>query len=481
MHATLNRRLGVAGIVFMVIAAAAPITVVAANFPIIVSVSGSIGAPTMILAATAILLLFSVGYTWMTPRVPDAGAFYSYVDRGLGRRAGLGTAAVALLSYVLLTVSMTCYLGVQAGNLIELWLGAAPPWWLVSAVMLVIVGLLGYRDIELSAKVLGAVLVLEVVAVLAIDLGVVLSGRELSAAPLNPAEALEGAPGLGLLFAFLGFFGFEATAVFRNEARDPERTVPRATYVAVVAVGALYLVSSWLVISGLGVDDAVSASTDAPDRVVIALAGSVIAPIFADVVQVLVVTSMFACMLSFHNIVTRYLFTLGQRGVLPAGLAAVHERHRAPSRASLWVTAVTSAVVVGSALAQLDPVLQIYTWYSGAGAVGVIWMMTLTSVAVVAFGRRNRGAGAPPRPVVAAAVAGGVGLLLVLGISVANLPFLVGGTVPAFVWGGILAVAFAAGLLLPARDRARDGSAAEAPDAAEAGASESAGSSLERR
>ena len=451
MHTTLERRLGVTGIVFMVIAAAAPITVVAANFPIIISISGSIGAPTMILAATAILLLFSVGYAWMTPRVPDAGAFYSYVHRGLGRRAGLGTAAIAVLSYVLLTVSMTCYLGVQAGNLIELWLGVAPPWWAISAVMLLIVGLLGYRDIELSAKVLGVVLVLEVIAVLAIDLGVLFSGAELSTSPLNPVEALQGAPGLGLLFAFLGFFGFEATAVFRNEAKDPDRTVPRATYVAVISIGALYFISSWLVIVGIGPDDAVVASTDAPDRVVIGLAANVIAPIVGDIVQVLVVTSMFACMLSFHNIVTRYLFTLGQRGVLPASLAVVHTRHRAPSAASLWVSIVTSVVVLVSALAQLDPVLEIYTWYSGAGALGVIWMMTLTSVAVLAFLRRERGR-APASPWVAIAAAlGGLGLVGVLVISISNFPVLVGSTVSAVVWGAILLVAFILGLFLPHR------------------------------
>ena len=118
METTLQRRLGVTGIVFMVIAAAAPITVVGANFPIIFTVSDSVGAPLMIAVATVILLLFSVGFSWMSPRIPDAGAFYSYVHHGLGKRAGLGTAAVALLSYILLTVSMTCYLGVQAGNLL---------------------------------------------------------------------------------------------------------------------------------------------------------------------------------------------------------------------------------------------------------------------------------------------------------------------------------------------------------------------------
>src|SRR5699024_12811808 len=89
--------------------------------PLILLESGPVGAPLMIVGAPLILLLFSVGYTWMPPHVPDAGAFYAYVDRGLGARAGLGTAAIALLCYLLLTVSMTCYLGVQAGNLLELW------------------------------------------------------------------------------------------------------------------------------------------------------------------------------------------------------------------------------------------------------------------------------------------------------------------------------------------------------------------------
>lgn len=453
MESTLQRSLGVPGIVFMVVAAAAPITVVVANFPIVISESGSIGAPLMVLAATLILALFSVGYAWMTPKVPDAGAFYSYVDRGLGRRAGLGTAAIALFSYVLLTVSMTCYLGVQTGNLINLWLGVHIPWWLISGLMIVIVGLLGYRHIELSAKVLGVVLVLEVITVITIDVGVLASGRELTLIPFSPTEALSGVPGLGLLFAFLGFFGFEATAVFRNEAKDPERTIPRATYIAVFFIGALYFVSSWLVIVGLDGRSAIMASRANPDHVMIELASNVVAPILGDIVQVLVVTSMFACMLSFHNIVTRYLFTLGQRGVLPAALGRVHPTHRAPSTASRWVTTITAIVVFGSAVLQLDPVVQIYTWYSGAGAVGVIWMMALTSFAVLAFGRRHRNdaSKAASAWVITASALGGIGLLLVFFLSIGNLPELVGGSLSAIIWGVVLIGVFVGGCFLPGR------------------------------
>ncbi|MFC7376542.1 APC family permease [Brachybacterium sp. GCM10030267] len=448
MTTDLTRNLGVAGIVLMVVAAAAPVTVVVANFPIILLESGSVGAPLLILAATVILLLFAAGFTWMTPYVPDAGAFYAYVDRGLGHRAGLGTAALALLSYALLTVSMTCYLGVQAGNLVEAWSGAELPWWLVSAVMILVVALLGYRQIDLSAKVLGVVLVLEILTVVAIDVGVLISGGGVSAAPFAPAEALSGAPGLGLLFAFLGFFGFEATAVFRQEAKDPLRTVPRATYIAVILIGVLYTVSAWLVISGLGAGHAVEAATANPDGVIVALAGDVVAPIVGHIVQALVVTSMFACMLAFHNIVARYLFTLGRRGVLPTALGQAHARHRAPSRASLWVSIVTAAIVVVSALAQLDPVVEIYTWYSGAGAVGVILMMALTSIAVVRFALGRRGEGVPAA-MLAATILGGLGLLAVLAISLVNFPLLVGGISAAITWGAILALVFVAGFLAP--------------------------------
>ena len=47
---------------------------------------------------------------------------------------------------------------------------------------------------------------------------------------LHPGNFFSGAPGIALIFALAGYIGFEATAVFRDEARDPARTIPRATY-----------------------------------------------------------------------------------------------------------------------------------------------------------------------------------------------------------------------------------------------------------
>ncbi|WP_224400096.1 APC family permease [Corynebacterium poyangense] len=444
-NTSLHRGLGTNSIVFMVLAAAAPITVVAANFPIIFMESHSAGAPLMILCAALILLLFSVGFVKMVPLVPEAGAFYSYVEKGLGTRLGMGTAGIALFSYILLTVSMTCYLGVQSSNLILTTTGLPLPWWSLSLFMIVIVGLLGYRDIELSAKVLGAVLVLEVLAVLILDSGILFTAPHLSLRPFSPTEALSGAPGLGLLFAFLGFFGFEATAVFRHEAKDPERVIPRATFLAVIFIGVFYTISAWLVANGIGVNQVAMDSTKDPENIIMDLASGVVTPLLGDIMRILVVTSMFACMLSFHNICSRYLFSLAQRRVLWAQLGVVHPRHHAPSNASLGSSFLCLLIVLGSAVAGLDPVTEIYTWYSGAGALGVIVMMVLCCAAVLWFFARQH---QQSRSWLVFPSLGGVGLLGVFAVSLAYLPMMTGGITPAVCTVSALTICFLLGGLV---------------------------------
>lgn len=37
-------------------------------------------------------------------------------------------------------------------------------------------------------------------------------------------------------FTFLSFVEFEATAIFSEEEKSPEKTIPRATYIAVIFV-----------------------------------------------------------------------------------------------------------------------------------------------------------------------------------------------------------------------------------------------------
>lgn len=454
--AVLHRGLGVGSIVFMVVAAVAPLGAACAVLPLVFALSGNAAAPLYFLGAVVVLCIFAVGFTMMSRRVRNAGAFYSYVQAGLGKIAGAGTAALALVSYCLLLIGLYALLGVSAAAVVEQYLGIAVEWWVASLAFVAVVAVLGYRDIEVSAKVLGVALVVEALVVVVIDVAVLAGGGAggFSALPLDPGHALDGTPGLGLMFAFFAFIGFEATAVFRSEAANPTRTIPRATYIAVALIGTMYAITSYAIAVGIGATDAAAVAGADPSNVLQNLAVRYIGTPMADLVRILLVTSVFACVLSFHNVVARYQFTLADGGLLPKALGEVHPEHRAPSRSSVTVTVMSVVVSALVLVLGLDPITEVYTWFSGAATLGVIALMALTSVAVIAFHRRHHPDASRWGSVVAPLLSL-VGLGFVLVMIVVNFDLLVGTGAAATTILAALAVAFLAGAVITAVTRAR--------------------------
>ena len=198
----IKRTLGVFSIVLMVVAATAPLTVVAGTQPMVMTYTENNSIPVYYLETGAILLLFSVGFTKMSGHVPNAGAFYSYIQAGLGKTMGLGAATMALLSYVLICIAVLAYLGYATANTIALFAPAIEvPWWVCAIAWWAAIAFLGYRNIDLSSKVLGVFLVLEVLSVTILDVAIIGTGGNegLSLAPFSPSNFLSGVPGLGLM------------------------------------------------------------------------------------------------------------------------------------------------------------------------------------------------------------------------------------------------------------------------------------------
>jgi amino acid transporter len=452
-HHRLSGRLGAGSIVFMVVAAAAPLTVIAGSVPIGIAAGNGAGYPAMYVVAAVVLFFFAVGFTAMTRHVPNAGAFYSYIGTGLGRGAGLGSALVALISYVTVQGAVYGYVGFLIDDLVVRYGGPSVPWWIWTFVVLAITGLLGYRHIELSSKVLGVLLVAEIAIVLVMDAGIIVQGggdEGLSTAMFQPSQILSGSPGIGLMFAIAGFIGFEATAIFRDEARDPNRTIPRATYLALALIGGFYTLSSWAIVSAWGDGSIVEQAAADPGGIVVNTTAQYVGTVAADVMQVLFVTSLFACILSFHNVLSRYAFSLGNTGVLPVVCGRSHARHASPHVASLITSTVGALLMAVCAIAGLDPVLEIFTWLAGIASVGIVVLMLLACLAVIVFFRRT-GLDRRPWQSLIAPVLGAAGLGLILVLLVKNLPLLMGGSTALGVGAGVLlAAALAAGWLLAA-------------------------------
>lgn len=449
----LRGNLGVASIVFMVVAAAAPLGVIGGVVPLGIAAGNGAGFPATFVVSTVILLLFAVGFTALTPFVEDAGAFFSYVRTSLGFPAGIGIAFVALVSYVAIEAGVYGLLGPAGGAIVELFGGPAVPWWVFAAVAFVITTWVGYRNIALSSKVLAVLLTAEIAIVVVLDAVIVFQGGDhgLSNGIVNPSAIFSGSLGIGLLFALISYVGFEATAIFRDEAKTPERTIPRATYIALVLIGVFYAVTSWALISGWGDAEAVTRATDSGATFLSDTAQRYIGVLGTDIITVLYFTSLFACILSFHNVASRYIFALSQRDVLPQSLSRPHDKHGSPHTASLWISGVVAVSVIAAVVFNLDPAAQFYTWFAGATTVGFVVLLIATSVAVLVYFAKDRHGYSQWRVRIAPAL-GLVGLTIGLILIVVNLKDLVGGsTILGWAIVGLLVIAFIAGAVVGSR------------------------------
>ena len=431
----------------MVVAAAAPLTVIAGTVPLGIAIGNGAAFPATFALSAVVLLLFAVGFCAMSPHVPNAGAFYAYVERGLGRVTGLGTAFLALATYTAVQLAVYGYIGAVIDGLVQNYGGPALPWWLWSVVVLGIVAVLGYRRIELSSRVLGVLLVGEVAIVLVFDAVVAGSGgaQGPSTALLVPSQIGSGSLGVALMFAVAGFIGFEATAVFRDEARDPSRTIPRATYTALVLIGVFYTVSGWAVVTAWGDAGAVAAAGADPGNMLITTISNYLGTVGGDLAQVLLVTSLFAAVLSFHNVLARYFFALGGSGALPSACGRSHPRHGSPHVGSVVQSVSALALVAVFALAGLDPVTQVFAWMAGTATLGVLALMALTCLAVLVYFHRSK-VDTRLWQTVAAPALGLTGLIVFLWLTISNFPTLIGGSAGlATAIGAVLVVFFAAG------------------------------------
>ncbi len=178
----------------------------------------------------------------------------------------------------------------------------------------------------------------------------------------------------------------------------------------------------------------------------------------------LFVTSLFACILSFHNIVSRYVFTLSGRSALPQRLGHAHSRLGSPHRASVATGVVVGVLLLVGVVTGLDPINQFYTWLAGFSSVGIVLLLGITSVAVLVFFARNRGTGVSLWRRAIAPALGLAGLLLFLVLILQNLPTLVGGSLPLAI--GIVVLLLAAFAPVVARLRAHAGVAADDEESA---------------
>jgi amino acid transporter len=399
------------GLPALIATAAAPMTALLFNVPVIVAGAGW-AAPAAFLVAAAMLAVFAIGYAAMSRRVTSAGGMYAFVSHGLGRTTGLGAAAVVTAPYAVLTAAIIGAFGYFASVTVESWTGVSIPVWVPLFGALAVNVLFAWFEVRITARVLGVFFLAELLALVVFAVAVLAQGGEsgLSAAPLNPLAVIDNeaaitvfgaaAPGIALFGAFWSWVGFEMAPNYGEETRRGMGGIPimaAAMLGTLLVLAVVYVLVSYAFVTGYGpggVAQGVAAQFEGQvasaffpltDR----YAGGALTTAF----EALIVTSAFACQLAFFNTAARYLFALGREGVLPRALARTHGRLQTPHVAG-GALAVALALYIGAF--QLDDpsrdaaLLKLATWSPLLGVFGLLAVQALCSVAIAAYFRRHR-------------------------------------------------------------------------------------------
>jgi amino acid transporter len=388
--ATLRRSLTTPKIVFIIVAAAAPLTAMVGTVPLAFVIGNGAGVPAAYAFAGLTLLCFSVGYAAMSRHVVNTGGFYTYMARGLGRPPAVAGGLIAVIAYNAATIGMVGALGYFA-QLIAASHGLHLSWLVWSGLCVAVVAFLGYREIEISARLLSVLMASEIAILLLLDLAIGLDrgAAALPAASFSPDAALASGVGVAMMFGFMSFIGFESAALYGEETPNPRRSVPLATYASVMVLAIFYTITSWAAVGAIGADRVGPAAEQQLGDLFFTLSTQYLNETATTVMQVLLCTSFFAAVLAWHNATNRYMHVLGREGVLPPWTGGVHRRHGSPHRASVVQTIATVVVAAMFALAGLDPYVNLATSMLGLGTLGIIVLQGAAALSVLGF-FRNR-------------------------------------------------------------------------------------------
>jgi amino acid transporter len=351
-----------------------------------------------------VLTIFSVGYIEMSQRVTSAGGFYTFITRGLGPVAGLGSGILIALCYVIFSAAVMGVLGYFAATSFEAWFGIDLPAWVYTFTGLAIATLFGWFHIELTARVLGVALIAEVLALLILAVGVLISGGEsgLSLTPLNPVEVFDNdaaittfgaaAVGIALFGAFWSWVGFEMAPNYAEESRSPRRIAKVATYGSVIGLGIFYIFISWIFVMGWGTDGVAPGVAGQFEgqygSAFYPLADEFVGGGLTTALEVLIITSSFACALAFYNTSARYLYSLAREGLLPSVLGRTQPARHSPYVASMTVSAIVALYVLGFMAYDSSTeafLLKLGTWTPLLGVLGILAVQAIASFAIIRY------------------------------------------------------------------------------------------------
>jgi amino acid transporter len=357
--------------------------------------AGIIGRGVTLSFIFAIIGVALVAYCFikLSQHIAHTGSVYALVGVTLGPRAGFFAGWALMGGYIAIGCGSTIEIGLFASQFLHgVGILTTDQWWYLALIGLVGVCSLAFTEIRvitrslLASEVVGAILVtiLSVVILAKLIFSHGPTGQTFNAHFLQlPKGGGIGTVAAAAVYGFLAFAGFEGAAALGEETQNPKREIPRAIKVAVVVVGAFYLLTAASQSLGYGTNAAgVSAYTAGlpfGD-----LGNAYISKGYADILNLMATISLFAISLGVASGGARIMYAQARDATgSRSGLARL-SKTGAPAAALVVVLVIIGVDLIAQQLAH-STVIDATFYALQIGTVVLLVAYVLATIGAIRF------------------------------------------------------------------------------------------------
>jgi amino acid transporter len=331
----------------------------------------------------AVMLLFvALNLNQFARRSAATGSMHAYTVMGLGKTAGGISAWCLVWAYLFDGIPGVAGFTIFADAVLRM-LGLQVPHVLMFAIVVFVVWLLAYEDVQLSSLVMLAFEGVSLSLVLIVCAGVLFRNRfALDTAQLSLKGSTLAGIAMGVNIAIFSLVGFENPTAFGEEAKDPLVTIPRALIAGLLLSGVLFIAFSYTEVLGFADYKTTLDKIDTPINVLAELVGMrlLIVPLSLGAM-----IGSFAAVSACVNASARILYSLSRNGVLHPVVGSAHEINATPHVALSIMSALFFVIPAALLFVPGTQLLDIVGYGGSLTAFGFIGSYFLVSVAAPAY------------------------------------------------------------------------------------------------
>jgi amino acid transporter len=348
---------------------------------------------TFLIAAVGVLL---VAYTFvrLCQYFHHSGSVYAFVGATLGPRAGVIAGWGLVGTYVFYAVTTAAAAGIFGTGLLQtLKIWPHPPsygpWFLITFVLvlaLVVAALPSRRGTNtlllIECTTVALILLVTIIVFVRLIAGDAPGHETFTMKVFTVPHGIgTSALFLGVVFGFLSFAGFEASATLGEECRSPSRDIPRAILGVALFGGVYFVVVTAAEMMGFGTSAKGVSAFASSSSLLGDLGTSFVGSWVGNIITLGTTISAFGCCLACTVGASRMVFAMSRDSFGPRGLGRA-SRWGTPASATLFITVITGAIylvyVAGGATAT-----NAFAWSGSIGTLILLVAYVLATVGMV--------------------------------------------------------------------------------------------------